>query len=133
MVDTPAVEEPFSVPSDRMHPEEKRSWFGHPRELARLFTTEMWERFGYYGMRALLTLYLTKHFLFSDQQATGLYGGFTAPVFLSPPIRGVLAPPFLRSQRSVEVGAGVLAGGYFSPGLCGAPPPPPPTHHRRHY
>ncbi len=34
------------------------TWFGHPRQLARLFTTEMWERFGYYGMRALLTLYL---------------------------------------------------------------------------
>ena len=40
-----------------------------------MFTTEMWERFGYYGMRALLTLYLTKHFIFQDRQATGLYGG----------------------------------------------------------
>ena len=38
----------------------------------------MWERFGYYGMRALLTLYLTKHFIFGDREATGLYGGFTA-------------------------------------------------------
>ena len=73
MVDTPAVEEPFSVPSDRMRADKESTWFGHPRQLARLFTTEMWERFGYYGMRALLTLYLTKHFLFSDQQATGLY------------------------------------------------------------
>ena len=40
-------------------------WFGHPRQLARLFTTEAMERFGYYGMRALLTLYLADHFLFS--------------------------------------------------------------------
>ena len=72
------VEEPFSPASGRTNPADKKTWFGHPRQLARLFTTEMWERFGYYGMRALLTLYLTKHFLFSDQQATGLYGGYTA-------------------------------------------------------
>ena len=76
MVDTPAVEEPFSPASGKSDPADKATWFGHPRQLARLFTTEMWERFGYYGMRALLTLYLTKHFLFSDQQATGLYGGY---------------------------------------------------------
>ena len=66
MVDTPAVEEPFSAPSGHTNPAAQETWFGHPRQLARLFTTEMWERFGYYGMRALLTLYLTKHFLFSD-------------------------------------------------------------------
>ena len=83
MVDTPAVEEPFSPASGRTNPAKKETWFGHPRQLARLFTTEMWERFGYYGMRALLTLYLTKHFLFSDQQATGLYGGYTALVYLT--------------------------------------------------
>ena len=67
MVDTPAVEEPFSPASGHTNPADKSTWFGHPRQLARLFTTEMWERFGYYGMRALLTLYLTKHFLFSRQ------------------------------------------------------------------
>src|ERR1700710_1259718 len=60
------------------------SWFGHPRQLARLFTTEAMERFGYYGMRALLTLYLAQHFLFSDTTTTGIYGGFTALVYLTP-------------------------------------------------
>ena len=64
MVDTPAVEEPGAPDISHQNPGEKKTWFGHPRQLARLFTTEMWERFGYYGMRALLTLYLTKHFLF---------------------------------------------------------------------
>src|SRR3954467_7498803 len=113
MVDTPAVEEPFSVPSNRMHPEQKRSWFGHPRQLARLFTTEMWERFGYYGMRALLTLYLTKHFLFSDQQATGLYGGYTALVYLTPLVGGLLADQFLGSKRAGKFGAIIMAMGYF--------------------
>jgi POT family proton-dependent oligopeptide transporter len=114
MVDTPAVEEPFSPDRDLTDPSDKATWFGHPRQLARLFTTEMWERFGYYGMRALLTLYLTKHFLFSDQQATGLYGGYTALVYLTPLVGGLLADQFLGSKRSVKFGALMMAVGYFT-------------------
>ena len=113
MVDTPAVEEPFTPASGKTNPAEKRTWFGHPRELARLFTTEMWERFGYYGMRALLTLYLTKHFLFSDTTTTGLYGGFTALVYLTPLVGGFVADHYLGSKRSVKFGAIVMALGYF--------------------
>ena len=124
MVDTPAVEEPFSVPSDRTNPAEKRNWFGHPRQLARLFTTEMWERCGYYGMRALLTLYLTKHFLFSDQQATGLYGGYTALVYLTPLVGGLLADQFLGSKRAVKFGAIIMAIGYFTLAFGGSPAKP---------
>src|SRR3954471_10618761 len=124
MVDTPAVEEPFLPASDLTNPADKKTWFGHPRELARLFTTEMWERFGYYGMRALLTLYLTKHFLFSDQQATGLYGGYTALVYLTPLIGGLLADQFLGSQRSVKFCAIVMAIGYFTLAFGGAPAKP---------
>jgi POT family proton-dependent oligopeptide transporter len=89
------------------------TWFGHPRQLARLFTTEMWERFGYYGMRALLTLYLTKHFLFSDRTANGIYGGFTAMVYLTPLVGGLLADRYLGAKRSVKFGALVMALGYF--------------------
>src|SRR3954468_17389327 len=114
MVDTPAVEEPFSPASGKTSAADKGVWFGHPRQLARLFTTEMWERFGYYGMRALLTLYLTKHFLFSDQQATGLYGGYTALVYLTPLVGGLLADQFLGSKRSVKFGAIIMAMGYFT-------------------
>ncbi|HYZ48709.1 MAG TPA: oligopeptide:H+ symporter [Sphingomonas sp.] len=88
-------------------------WFGHPRQLARLFTTEMWERFGYYGMRALLALYLTKHFLFSDQTTTGLYGGFTALVYLTPLVGGLLADRYLGSKKSVKFGAILMSLGYF--------------------
>jgi POT family proton-dependent oligopeptide transporter len=124
MVDTPAVEEPFSPASGRTNPADKKTWFGHPRELARLFTTEMWERFGYYGMRALLTLYLTKHFLFSDQQATGLYGGYTALVYLTPLVGGLLADQFLGSKRSVKFGAIVMALGYFTLAFGGSPAKP---------
>jgi len=124
MVDTPAVEEPFSPASGRSNPADKKTWFGHPRELARLFTTEMWERFGYYGMRALLTLYLTKHFLFSDQQATGLYGGYTALVYLTPLVGGLLADQFLGSKRSVKFGAILMAIGYFTLAFGGSPAKP---------
>ena len=124
MVDTPAVEEPFSPASGKSNPADKGTWFGHPRELARLFTTEMWERFGYYGMRALLTLYLTKHFLFSDQQATGLYGGYTALVYLTPLVGGFLADQYLGSKRSIKFGAILMAIGYFTLAFGGSPAKP---------
>jgi POT family proton-dependent oligopeptide transporter len=133
MVDTPAVEEPYSVPSDRMNPAKQGTWFGHPRQLARLFTTEMWERFGYYGMRALLTLYLTKHFLFSDQQATGLYGGYTALVYLTPLVGGLLADQFLGSKRAVKFGAIIMAIGYFTLALGGSPAKPYATINGQRY
>lgn len=103
------------VPVDAAVGQEKL-WFGHPPQLARLFTTEMWERFGYYGMRAILTLYLTKHFLFSDHTANGLYGAFTSLVYLTPLIGGLLADRYLGSKRSVKLGAILMAVGYF--GLC---------------
>ena len=89
------------------------AWFGHPRQLARLFTTEAMERFGYYGMRALLTLYLAQHFLFSDTTTTGLYGGFTALVYLTPLIGGLMADRYLGSKRSVKFGAIMMSLGYL--------------------
>ncbi len=89
------------------------TWFGHPRPLARLFTTEAMERFGYYGMRALLTLYLADHFLFNDTTTTSLYGGFTALVYLTPLVGGLLADRYLGSKRSVKFGAILMACGYF--------------------
>ncbi len=89
------------------------NWFGHPRQLARLFTTEMWERFGYYGMRALLTLYLVTHFGFIDDVANGLYGAFTSLVYLTPLIGGLLADGFLGYKRSVKFGAILMSIGYL--------------------
>src|SRR4249919_3683019 len=116
MVDTPAVEEPGAPDISHVNPADKAVWFGHPRQLARLFTTEAMERFGYYGMRALLTLYLAQHFLFSDQTTTGLYGGFTALVYLTPLVGGLLADRFLGSKRSVKFGAILMSLGYLT--LC---------------
>ena len=93
----------------------------------------MWERFGYYGMRALLTLYLTKHFLFSDQQATGFYGGYTALVYLTPLIGGLLADQFLGSKRAVKFGAIVMAIGYFTLAFGGSPAKPYATINGQRY
>ncbi len=113
MVDTPAIEEPGAPDISHQNPADRREWFGHPRQLARLFSTEAMERFGYYGMRALLTLYLAKHFLFSDATTTGLYGGFTALVYLTPLIGGFIADRYLGSKRSVKFGALMMSLGYF--------------------
>ena len=116
MVDSPTADNPRQPDISHENPAAKSEWFGHPSQLARLFTTEMWERFGYYGMRALLTLYLTKHFLFGDREATGLYGGFTALVYLTPLVGGLLADQYLGSKRSVKFGAILMALGYLT--LC---------------
>jgi POT family proton-dependent oligopeptide transporter len=109
-----AMTEPLGAADAALPLEGKRdaSWFGHPAQLARLFTTEAMERFGYYGMRALLTLYLAQHFLFSDTTTTGLYGGFTALVYLTPLIGGLMADRFLGSKRSVKFGAILMSLGY---------------------
>src|SRR3546814_8125135 len=105
MVDTPTADNPREPDITHVNPAKERTWFGHPRQLARLFSTEAWERFGYYGMRALLMLYLTKHFIFDDRSAAGLYGGYTALVYLTPLIGGYLADQYPGSKRSVKFGA----------------------------
>lgn len=114
MVDTPTADSPSEPDISHINPASEKTWFGHPRQLARLFTTEMWERFGYYGMRALLTLYLANYFLFSDQTTTGLYGGFTALVYLTPLIGGLLADRYLGAKRSVKFGAIIMSLGYLT-------------------
>ncbi|MBB4100335.1 peptide MFS transporter [Sphingomonas kyeonggiensis] len=112
MVDTPTADSPAEPDITHVNPAGQATWFGHPRQLARMFTTEMWERFGYYGMRALLTLYLTQHFMFGDREATGIYGGFTALVYLTPLVGGYLADQYLGSKRAVKFGAIVMSLGY---------------------
>jgi len=109
MATTPADTTPAPLTADA-------SWFGHPRQLARLFTTEMWERFGFYGMRALLVLYLTKHFVFPDEAAGGMYGAYMSLVYLTPFIGGIIADRYLGSKRAVKFGAIVMCLGYFT--LC---------------
>ncbi|MGC1304834.1 MAG: oligopeptide:H+ symporter [Caulobacteraceae bacterium] len=85
---------------------------GHPRGLYVLFGIEMWERFSYYGLRTLLILYLTRHFLLDDRAAAGLYGGYTTLVYLTPVIGGVLADRVVGARRAVAFGALLLVAGH---------------------
>lgn len=90
------------------------AFFGHPKGLMTIFFTEMWERFGYYGMRALLVLYMTKAFLFSDEKSYAVYGAFTAFVYVTPILGGILADNLLGFRWSVSAGALIMAIGYFA-------------------
>ena len=87
--------------------------FGHPKGLYVLFLTEMWERFSYYGMRALLILYLTKHFLFGDKEASLLYGSYAALVYAMPVIGGLIADRYLGFRKATLLGAWLLVFGHF--------------------
>jgi proton-dependent oligopeptide transporter, POT family len=91
----------------------EQTFLGHPRGLVTLFFTEMWERFSFYGMRALLVIYLTQHFLFSQNSAQALYGAYAALVYLIPVIGGVIADRFLGARKAVTIGAALLVLGHF--------------------
>ena len=93
----------------------------HPKGLYILFFAEMWERFSYYGMRALLVLYLTKHFLFSDTQAYGIYGAYTTLVYITPVIGGLLADRYLGQRKAVLLGAILLVLGHLGMAVEGEP------------
>ena len=92
----------------------RKTFLGHPRGLVILFLTEMWERFSYYGMRALLVLYLTQHFLFGPAEAQGIYAAYAALVYLMPVVGGLLADKYLGSRKAVIIGAVLLVAGHFT-------------------
>ena len=91
----------------------EKTLLGHPRGLVILFFTEMWERFSYYGMRGLLIVYLTQHFLFSDERSAVLYGAYTALVYVMTIIGGSLADRYLGARKAVTFGAILLVLGHF--------------------
>jgi proton-dependent oligopeptide transporter, POT family len=93
---------------------------GHPKGLFVLFFAEMWERFSYYGMRALLIFYLTQHWLFSDSQSGVIYGAYTALVYITPVLGGYLADRYLGQRKAVLFGAVLLTFGHFLMGFEGA-------------
>ena len=84
----------------------------HPRGLMILFFAEMWERFSYYGMRALLIFYLTQHFLYDDKFANGQVGAYVALVYLLPLVGGSLADHYLGTRKAVAFGALLLVAGH---------------------
>src|SRR3989304_7953288 len=86
--------------------------FGHPVGLYTLFFAEMWERFSYYGMRALLVFYMTKGFLgYGDSDAYAVYGAYCSLVYMTPFFGGLLADRLLGARRAVVFGGLLMAAG----------------------
>ena len=85
----------------------------HPKGLYVLFFTEMWERFGFYLLSALMIFYLTERMHFAEDRAAGWMGNYLALVYLSPFFGGLLADRYLGYRRAVLLGAGLLSAGYF--------------------
>lgn len=85
----------------------------HPKGLYVCFFTEMWERFSFYGLKALLIFYLTEHFLFSDREAANIFGNYFALVYALPLVGGVLADRYLGAKRAVVLGAVLLCVGHL--------------------
>jgi len=97
-------------------------FLGHPKGLFLLFGTEMWERFGYYGMRAILVLYLVASvqdggFGWTPAEALGLYGTFTMAVYVTPLIGGWLADNYIGQRKAIIFGGIIFAAGYFTLGI----------------
>jgi POT family proton-dependent oligopeptide transporter len=93
---------------------------GHPKGLYILFATEMWERFNYYGMRAILVLFMTKALLFDDVFASNLYGSYTSLVFLTPLLGGYIADRYWGNHRAIISGGIVMAIGELLLFCCGS-------------
>src|SRR5438128_2087827 len=104
----------------------EKEWFGHPRGLATLFFTEMWERFSYYGMRALLILDMVGSVQqpglgFGEKRAASIYGAYTMLVYLMGIPGGFIADRWLGHYRAVLIGGIIIACGHFSMAIPGLP------------
>ncbi len=86
---------------------------GHPKGLYLLYFTEMWERFSYYGMRAIFTLYMVNALLFDKALASKIYGSYTGLVYLTPLLGGYIADRYWGNRKSIIVGGILMAIGQF--------------------
>lgn len=100
--------------------EENQAPKGHPKGLYVLFVTEMWERFSYYGMRALFTLFMLKALLFDKEIASEIYGSYTGLVYLTPLIGGYVADRYWGNRRSIVFGGVLMAIGQLFMFLSGS-------------
>ena len=92
----------------------KRNSENHPKGLYLLFFTEMWERFSYYGMRALLVLYMIQQLMYSTEKAGNIYGLYTGFVYLTPLLGGYIADKFLGQRKCITLGAILMCLGLFT-------------------
>ncbi|WP_237274991.1 peptide MFS transporter [Tenacibaculum ovolyticum] len=88
-------------------------FLGHPKGLLYLFFAELWERFSFYGMRALLVLYMTKHLLYSDEMSFGVYAAYMSLVYVTPMIGGILADKILGFRKAILLGGVLMSLGHF--------------------
>jgi len=109
----------FSNQTKMRHMNAQSTQSGHPKGLYLLFFTEMWERFSYYGMRAIFILFLTKALFLSSKDGSNIYGSFTGLVYLTPLLGGYLCDKFLGNRRSIFIGGVLMAIGQFMLFLCG--------------
>lgn len=89
-----------------------KDWFGQPRGLTILFLTEMWEKFSFFGMRALLVYYMTKSLGFAQEKASLVYGAYAAFVYFTPIAGGWLADRYLGARRAVMLGSTIMVAGH---------------------
>ena len=123
-VPTPGVSAASTTLDQPPRPGEDRAFFGHPRGLATLFFTEMWERFSYYGLRPLLVLFMAAAlaeggFGFDRGQASAIVGIYGFSVYLASLPGGWVADRLLGLQRAIFVGACFITAGHLSIGLSG--------------
>ena len=109
----------MSVAVDELEPKNDRGFFGHPWGLSTLFFTEMWERFSYYGMRAILFLYMTAKISegglgWDEKDAGPIFGLYAASVYFLPLIGGGLAHRDNRAKRATVVGGVIIMLGHFA-------------------
>ncbi|GJM31421.1 MAG: MFS transporter [Saprospiraceae bacterium] len=90
-----------------------QTFLGHPKGLFYLFFAELWERFSFYGMRALLTLYMTQKLLYSDEMSFGVYAAYMSLVYMTPLIGGMLADRVLGYRKAIIMGGIFMAFGHF--------------------
>jgi POT family proton-dependent oligopeptide transporter len=98
---------------------ERSKSIAHPKGLYVLFATEMWERFNYYGMRAILVLFMTKALMFDKVFASNLYGSYTGLIYLTPLVGGYVADRYWGNKRSILAGGILMAIGEFILFFCG--------------
>ena len=85
----------------------------HPRGLYLLFVTEMWERFSYYGMRAIFVLFMVKALMFDKAYASEIYGSYTGLVYFAPLLGGYIADRYWGNRKSIFIGGLLMALGQF--------------------
>ncbi|MCU0423096.1 MAG: peptide MFS transporter [Bacteroidia bacterium] len=93
---------------------------GHPKGLYVLFVTEMWERFSYYGMRAIFVLFMSKALLFDKAIGSEIYGSYTGLVYLTPLLGGYMADRYWGNRKSIIIGGILMAIGQFFMFIAGS-------------